>query len=263
MLSDRAKELFAQLDLELSPIAVKFSYNRPAGFEECTDQQPLCKYARAAMDADKPFYISLANEKCLGRMSLGYEPFEEKCQSGLVGYERGYFRTSAANAHLYHEITPLKPGQCNFVTFAKVADCEFDPDILIFVAPTKKAAIIQRAGAWVSGDCWESKCSMVLSCAWMYAYPYVTGKINQIITGMASGMSRYKLFPVGMHLISVPFQKIDELVAGLDEMPWEIMNQSEDEYLKALNEKVTEQLNALNDPDFEQDICSNRASKGL
>lgn len=69
-----------------------------------------------------------------------------------------------------------------------------------------------RATSYISGDLWESKSSCVLSCAWMYAYPYIEGKVSFCITGMHHGVKRRKLYPEGRHMISIPYQKLDEVV---------------------------------------------------
>lgn len=89
-----------------------------------------------------------------------------------------------------------------------------------------------RATSYISGDLWESKSSCVLSCAWMYAYPYIEGKVNFCITGMHHGVKRRKLYPKGRHMISIPYQKLDEVVLALSEMDWELIAMKEDEESK-------------------------------
>lgn len=249
MLSDKAKELFAKLDLEYEPIAIKFSYNCPAGFEELTESRQFCSYLKVAQTSDKPFFIRMSTDACLGKCVLGYEPFEDKCQAGIVGFERSLFGSQAANARLYHHITILKSGVANYVTFSKVSQCTFNPDLIIFVAPVEKAALIMRASSWVSGDPWESKSSVALSCAWTYAYPFVSGKVNTCMTGMHFGLTKQKLYPAGLHMITVPYQKIDEVVRGLDEMDWVYVAMREDEEGKEIAKAVDAKLKAYDDPE--------------
>ncbi len=90
----------------------------------------------------------------------------------------------------------------------------------------------KRDSSYISGDLWESRTSHALSCAWTYAYPYVSGKVNFCITGMHHGMKRRKVYPEGMHIISIPYQKILEVVTALDEMDWELIAMKEDQESK-------------------------------
>ncbi len=247
MLNEHAKELIAKLDLELVPVAIKFSHNVPEGYDHSNKRLAFCGYLKDVQVEQKSYYIKTTDDACLGKCVLGAEPFEEKCQAGLVGFERSFWRTPAANARLYHEITTLKAGCCNYVTFSPVAECSFDPDLILFVVPTDKAALIMRATSWVSGDVWESRSSVALSCAWLYSYPYVTGKVNFCITGMHYGLARQHLYPAGLHIISVPYQKIDEMISGLDEMDWVYMAMRTDEEGKKIAQAVDRKLALLAD----------------
>ncbi|MGI6033186.1 MAG: hypothetical protein ACOX69_07195 [Coriobacteriales bacterium] len=86
-----------------------------------------------------------------------------------------------------------------------------------------------RATSFISGDLWESKSSPVLSCAWMYANPLISGKVNHITTGFYHGLKRRKAYPQGLRMISVPFQKFDEFFAALEQMDWTLIAFREDE----------------------------------
>jgi len=47
-------------------------------------------------------------------------------------------------------------------------------------------------------------------------------------------MKRRKVYPVGMHIIAIPYQKLLEVVSALDEMDWELIAMKEDEESKAV-----------------------------
>ena len=247
MLTAHQKDLLAQLELEYSPIAVKFSHNRPEGIEHSEEKLPLCAYLKAAQDSGKTFYVDLADEVCMGSCVLGYKPFDGFAASGVIGFEHGFFRTPACNARIYHEIETFKPGACNFVTFSPVADCSFSPDVIIFVAPPEKAELVLRASSYTNGDPYESKSTIALSCAWTYAYPYVTGKINFCITGIHFGMRKMKMYPAGLHILSVPYQKIDDLLIGLDEMEWDLIGLTDDPDIKAISDASDEKAMSMAD----------------
>ena len=255
MLSAHAKELFAKLDLGACPVAVKFSHNIPEGYERNEDELMLCQFLKDVQATGRSYYIDIAQKPCMGKCVLGAEPFEGYVTAGVIGWESGIFCSPAANAHLYHEIETLSPGACNYVVFSPVADCTFDPDLILFVAPTDQAFTLMRAISWTTGDVWESKSTCVLSCAWMFPYPYVTGKVNFLPTNMYYGQRMSKIFESGQLIICVPYQKIDGLVKGLDEMEWDLIGLREDEESRAIEQDTLKKADALVDPTVPFDIA--------
>ena len=67
----------------------------------------------------------------------------------------------------------------------------------------------------------------------MYAYTIISGKVNHITTGLYHGLKRRKAYPAGLRMISIPFQKMPEFFAALDEMDWTLIAFREDEQSKA------------------------------
>lgn len=223
LIDDKARETFAKLELEFSPVALKYTYAPPRDITRYEGTGAFCQLVNAASKADEPFYIDKDNDECFGKVALGMVPDDGFGASGVVGPDIDMYATEAPNSRL-HDLAPiLTPGAHNCVIMAPIAKCTFDPDILMIVAPTDKAEIILRATSWVSGDPWESKSTPVSSCIWMYAYPYVSGKVNFCITGMHHGLRRRNLYPAGMHLISIPFPKLPETIYALENMKWKAL----------------------------------------
>ena len=249
MLSEKAKELFRKLELPYSAVAVKYLYSCPENVEHVDKTMSFCQFVKEAQTSGRKFFITKDDDDCFGKMVLGMIPKPGLAASGQAGYDFGVFKSQAPNARLYNEITTLVPGAVNFVEFSPVEICDFDPDLLICVADTEKADILMRATSYISGDLWESKSSSVLSCAWMYSYPYVSGKVNFCITGMHHGMKRRGTYPPGLHIIAIPFQKIGEVIQSLDEMDWELIAMRKDEESKAELARRMENWQNLS-PDF-------------
>ena len=63
----------------------------------------------------------------------------------------------------------------------------------------------------------------------MFTYPYISGKVNYVVSGLEHGMARRKVYPHGRMLITIPYQKIDEIVTALDQMDWKLIAMREDE----------------------------------
>lgn len=234
MLTQKAKDLFAKLHMEFPAVAIKYCYACPEGVPRTDKSLSFCQYVKEAQDTGKAFYITKEDDNCFGKMVLGMVPKPPFEASGQAGFDFGVFRTQGANARLYNTFPTLVPGSVNYVIFSPVAVCDFDPDLVICVADTDQADILMRATSYISGDLWESRSSCVLSCDWTYVYPYLSGKVNFCITGMHHGMKRRKVYPKGMHIIAIPYQKLQEVIMALDEMDWELIAMREDEEGKAI-----------------------------
>ena len=152
--------------------------------------------------------------------------------SGQAGYDFGCFKTPIGNQQLYQKLPILEPNTINYVEFCPVETCDFDPELIFFVADLPEADIIMRATSYISGDFWESKSTPVISCGWMYAYPIISGKVNHITTGFYHGLKRRKAYPAGLRMISLPYQKMPEFFQALEEMDWTLIAFREDEESK-------------------------------
>ena len=144
--------------------------------------------------------------------------------SGQAGFDFGVFRNQDANSRLYYNIPIAIRDTINYVIFSPIDQCEFNPDVVVFVGDSDMADIVMRATSYISGDLWESKSSSVLSCAWTYMYTWLSGKVNHCQTGMHHGMGRRKVYPKGLHIVSVPYQKLDEVCLALRQMDWQLIS---------------------------------------
>jgi len=88
------------------------------------------------------------------------------------------------------------------------------------MAAIPQAEIIMRAMSYSTGEIWSSQLAGVGACSWLYAYPYLSGKVNFTITGMSFGMKAKEIFPPGWMIISIPYQRIPTITRNLNEMEW-------------------------------------------
>jgi uncharacterized protein (DUF169 family) len=88
------------------------------------------------------------------------------------------------------------------------------------MADTTQAEILLRAMSYKTGQMWSSKFSAAIGCAWVLVYPYLTGEVNYVSTGLGHGMRRRGLFPEGQQLISIPYDLLPSLLKTLESMPW-------------------------------------------
>ena len=249
MLSEKTKSLFAALNMEYEPVALKYCYAQPAGVDRTGEVLSFCQFAKKAQTSGKAFFITREDDDCVGKRILGMEPMPALAMSGQAGPDFGVFRTQAANARLYHNITMLKPNACNFVVFCPLSQCDFDPDLIFCVATPEQGDILMRASSYISRDIWESKSTPVMNCSWLFAYPYVSGKVNYSITGLGHGMKRREVYPAGRMLITIPYQKFPEIFASLEEMDWVLLAMRKDPESKAELKRRIDSWESLS-PDF-------------
>ncbi|MCI5850578.1 MAG: DUF169 domain-containing protein [Sutterellaceae bacterium] len=227
-LSDEAIRTLAALPCAYRPIAIKFLAVPPKvfGFDypHTTEKKSLCQFVSIAQKTNKAFYMTVDNENCMGKMVLGMWDEPPIGASGQAGFDFGCYRSHAANSRVYYNIPRLLKGTCNYVIFSPIEQCKFNPDLVIFVGDADMTDIVLRATSYISGDMWESISTNVISCAWTYVHPWITGKVNHFETGCHHGMGRRKVYPKGLSIIAVPYQKLDELVLALRQMDWKLIS---------------------------------------
>jgi uncharacterized protein (DUF169 family) len=86
------------------------------------------------------------------------------------------------------------------------------------MATAKQAEIVLRAMTYSTGEMYESKTTTALSCAWLYVYPYQSGKVNYYISGMGFGTIGREALEPGWVLISIPHNWLPTIVKNLQEM---------------------------------------------
>jgi hypothetical protein len=74
--------------------------------------------------------------------------------------------------------------------------------------------------SYSTGELWAPKGTGVLGCAWIFTYPYQSGKVNYTVTGLAFGTKSKEVFPEGMLLISIPYNWMPIIIQNLKEMKW-------------------------------------------
>ena len=227
-ISDENKKTLMALPCKYVPVAVKFYAVKPENFglkyKHTDKRMSLCQFVSYAQKTHSSFYIDKTNEDCMGRTVLGMVQEPPLGASGQAGFDFGVFRNQDANSRLYYNIPIAIRDTINYVIFSPIDQCEVNPDVVVFVGDSDMADIVMRATSYISGDLWESKSSSVLSCAWTYMYTWLSGKVNHCQTGMHHGMGRRKVYPKGLHIVSVPYQKLDEVCLALRQMDWQLIS---------------------------------------
>ena len=212
--------IFDQLGLEKPPVAVKFLLNRPEGIEQIDKTLPFCEMIKEAHQRGTPFYFSVENEDCVGKVVLGMEEIPPFVEGGRIGPKFGIYQEARANNRIYQYIPKFEKGLVNYVAFSALDTLTFEPDVLILYASPSQAEVVLRAMSYSTGEMWDPKATPVLGCSWLFIHPYLSGKVNYTVTGLAFGMKSKQVFPEGQILISIPYQWIPTITQNLQEMEW-------------------------------------------
>jgi uncharacterized protein (DUF169 family) len=214
--------IWKKFNFEKPPVGIKFLFEKPEGIELLDKKLALCEMLPEAHQRKTPFYFTKEQENCFGKAALGMmgEESTGAAASGLLGYKLELFQEPRANTRLYRQNPSLVKGSVNYVVFAPLNTITFDPDLLVLMTNTSQAEIVLRAMTYSSGDLYESRTSTALSCSWLYAYPYISGKLNYFMTGMGFGSIGRKVFQPGWVLISIPYDRIPTVTQNLKEMKW-------------------------------------------
>ena len=214
--------VYNKFDFEKPPVGVRFLYDKPDGITRLDKKLGFCEMLKEAHERDTAFYFDKDNEDCVGKMPLGMMDTLPVLESGQFGPELGIYQEARANARIYEHLPVLAKGTVNYVVFSPLQSLTFDPDLLVLYARPRQAEIVLRAMSYSTGEMWEPKAMGVVGCSWLYVYPYKSGKVNYMITGMAYGMIARKVFPEGKVLISIPWNRIPVITQSLDEMEWDL-----------------------------------------
>ena len=209
-----------KFEFDVQPVGVKFLVKRPDLVQRLNESLALCEMLKRAQEGNA-FFVDRENHTCdAGPYVLGQADAPEPLISGEFGAGLKIFEEPRSASRLYHYIPRIGKGVVNYVTFSPLNKILFDPDVLIILAHTSQTEVLLRAMSYRTGKMWSSKCSAAIGCAWIFVYPYITGELNYMMTGLGHGMKRRKLFPEGQQLVSIPFDLLPSMLQTLQEMPW-------------------------------------------
>ena len=217
-----SKEDMAILDrfaFEVQPVGVKFLVKQP-DMSRLGEPLTFCEMLKRALEGNA-FYAGADDHKCgAGLYVLGQEDIPAPFINGEYGAGLGIYDGTRSASRLYLHIPKLNKGVVNYVAFSPLDKLEFQPDLLIMLAKTDQTEIILRAVTYKTGDVLMSRTTSAIGCAWIYAFPYLKGEVNYLMTGLGHGMKRRKLFPEGYQIISIPSDKLSLFLESLREMQW-------------------------------------------
>ncbi len=215
--------IFNNFSFEYKPIGIKFHLTQPKDIEYLDKKLSFCEMLKEAQISDKPFYIKNENHECkAGSIVLGMSEADPVFESGQIGPRLGVFEDTRANEKLYIDLPKIHTKSINYVSYTPLEHLKEVPDLLIITAPPSQAEILLRSYNYRTGASWNAKGTTVVGCAYLYAYPYISGELNILISGLHHGMKARNLFPEGLLFLSIPYNLIPEITENLKTIDWEL-----------------------------------------
>jgi uncharacterized protein (DUF169 family) len=217
--------VYDKFGFERPPIGIKFSFFVPEGIEPLKKDKnlSLCEMLVEAQRAAKPFYLDHSvTETCVGKILLGMQEMEAFAESGQIGERLQIFQEARANFAFYQHVPKFAPNVVRHVTFSRIEQLTFEPDLLIITANHSDAEIVMRSMTYSTGELYNSRTTPVMGCAWLFIYPFQSGNVNFVVPDMVHGMKGRELFPDNAVVISIPYQWIPTMTRNLEEMVWHL-----------------------------------------
>jgi len=213
--------VFNKFNFERPPVGVKFLFNKPEGIEGLDKNLAFCQMLKEAQLSGTPFYAEPKNQSCKPGSYIWGEDMPKVFESGLFGVALKVFKEARADVRIHQHVRRLDKDTVRYIAFSPLDKLSFDPDLLIILTDNvSQAEIILRAMSYTTGEKFCSKMTFVMGCAWIIAYPYITGQVNYVISGLGSGIKAQKVFPEGRQIISIPYNWLPTITQNLQEMEW-------------------------------------------
>jgi uncharacterized protein (DUF169 family) len=212
--------IYKKFNFEKPPVGVKFLSVKPKEIEQLDKSMALCEMIKEAQVRNTPFFIDKDNEDCAGSMIMGMVPPSPHAGGGELGVKWGIYQEARVNERLVGDSPKMTPGNINYVIFSPLEHINFEPDLFFLLTSTSQAEIVLRAMSYSTGEIWSSKAVSGGACAYIFAYPYLSGKVNYITTGLTLGLKGRRVYPEGLLLFSIPYDWIPEITRNLENMEW-------------------------------------------
>lgn len=207
------------LKLDLPPVGVKFCSRPPEDMPQLDGNLRLCEMLRRAQDGHT-FYAAPENHKCTGGLYIMGKPLPHVYTTGEYVAGIQVYDDFKTGRRIYDSLPRLSAASTvDYVAFAPLEAIAFSPDLLILLGDPDQTEVLLRAYSYSTGRLWMSRCTGVIGCAWTYMYPYITGDLNFVVTGLSLGMKAGKLYPPGLQLITIPSDLFPMLLHNLNSMP--------------------------------------------
>lgn len=177
-------EIKKDLDLEKSPVAIKFIVNEkdvPENIAKLDGKIRHCEMVQTAAQGEK-FYATREEQLCNGgSAALGLEKFPDKIKSGEFYYNLGRFK-SIGSAKRTIDAIPKMDLNSYGIIYSPLEDADFEADIILIIAKPVQAMKVSQAIIYTLGGRIDSNYAGIQSiCADAVAGPFNTKTPNMTL----------------------------------------------------------------------------------
>lgn len=205
------------------PVAVKMVRNETelksidlSGY----DTETRCRYCQAVMRASRgnKVVVSAANISCAAAAAaFGLKSLHPKLASGEAHYNVGTFGTQEAARQMMSDMPRLPQGEYNYVLVSPLADCCFEPDVVLVEAPPENLMWLALASIYTTGERMQFSTSVVqATCVDATVVPLKTGQINATLG--CNGCREATDLEVTENLVGIPFALLPVIIDNLVDM---------------------------------------------
>ncbi|MDD1758620.1 MAG: DUF169 domain-containing protein, partial [Methanotrichaceae archaeon] len=164
----------------------------------------------------RSFYTSSEEHACDGgAYHIGLREMPVELRSGEFLYKRvGIFGSARAARRFFSSNPGVEPGTIKYASFSPLDKANFEPDVVVLVCSAKDGMRAVEASAYESGMAAKGRAGPI--CSTILAAPYLTGDIVYTLGDLAG--RRFSKIDDGEIFIGVPFEKIGELLNGLEKI---------------------------------------------
>ncbi len=211
-LSDRLKKV---LNFRESAVAVALSNDKPA-LEKLDEKIRLCEMLKEALNEGRSFYTSSDEHACDGgAYHIGLREMPVELRSGEFLYKRvGIFGSARAARRFFGSNLGVEPGTIKYASFSGLEKANFEPDVVVLVCSAKDGMRAVEASAYKSGIAAKGRTGPI--CSTIVAAPYLTGEIVYTLGDLTG--RRFSKIDDGEIFLGVPFERMDELIDGLEKI---------------------------------------------
>jgi len=217
ILSSKIKE---QIDLDLSPVAVKLFINKSEIHEGISKveggEHRHCEMVQKATQGDMFYATSAELQGCKGGVgALGLMDMPEPIKTGAMHHSMGKFSTRGAAKRTVDAIPKIEPIM-DAIAYAPLENAPFDPDVVLIIAKPLQAMKISQGMLYTMGGRLEANFGGIQSiCSDTTAGPYTTGKPN--FTLGCYGSRKFAKVQADEIIVGMNGENLSELVKALEE----------------------------------------------
>jgi len=215
------RELKEILNLKTSPVAVGLAVDEndiPKGMEKIGESTRHCQMVDNVRRTGSAFYTTLDDHQCKGGAAvMGMSEMGEKLKNGEFYFHLNHFGNIEAARKTMEKVPYVTPFSVKSIMYAPLEQATFMPDIVVIVTTPRHVMELSQALLYTSGGRIVSSFAGKQSlCGDGVALPYTTGEVG--VTVGCSGSRKYTQIQDEEMIISIPVEKLPELVKAADKM---------------------------------------------